>query len=646
MLAILNRLAGRARPHWYHANMVRHLIHLLAGAAFLAATAFAQLPDNSMLTGTYNVRYLGGAIGSTSDTALSFQGQFTFDGKGGFTVSGGSGVSGGAALKTLTAGTTYNVLSSGMVSLTNPFADPNAPQGGAKLFGGVGANKIIVASSTESLYLDLFIAIPAAISGSAATLSGDYRLASMEFLNGDFTATRSTFFKATADGKGGLGNLTITGTAQSLANKATTQTSNGATYTVAANGSGQLTIPAPGGLTAGSTLLSGQKTLFVSPDGNFFMAGNPAGYDFVVGVKNAPSGSQLNGLYWLGYMWNYQGSDGSSDLFGVSGSANQLASAGNVEIAHERTNSDYDLPYDLLYNDVFKFDSTGTAAGAYAIGGNGDIVVFADTTGSYFFGIYVKAPAMSAPAGSTAFLNPQGVVNAASYAPVTAQVAPGTMMTLFGSGLGPANLVQASSLPFPTQLGGVTVTVNGTPAPLYYVSATQIAMIVPSSAPNDGSTVSIQVTYNGAQSNPVIAYSGLSSPGAYTVGQDGISSAIIHHADGSNVTASSPAKVGETVIMALNGMGPVNPASPAGAAGPSSPLSQLSQPLQVLIDGVQATVQFAGLAPGFAGLYQLNITIPAGVSKGEVGIEIDTSQGSGASLDFDVANTISTIFIQ
>jgi uncharacterized protein (TIGR03437 family) len=638
--------SGRTAPHWYHASMVRHLIYLFAGAAFFAATAFAQLPDNSFLTGTYNVRYLGGAIGSTTDTAMSFQGQITFDGKGGFTVTGGSGVSGGAALKTLTTGTTYTVLSSGMVALTNPFADPKSTQGGAMLYGGVGANKTIVASSTESLYLDLFIAIPAATSTSAAALNGNYRLASMEFLNGDFTATRSTFFQATADAKGGLGNLTIAGASQSLANKATTQTSNGATYTVTANGTGQLTIPAPGGTTAGQTLLSGQKTLFVSQDGSFFIAGNPTGYDFVVGVKSAPAGTQMNGLYWLAYMENAQASDGSSELFGISGSANELASAGNVEIAHERTNSEFDFPYDLLYNDVFKFDNTGTAVSTYAIGGNGDIVVFADTTGAYFFGVYVKAPAMSAPAGTTAFLNPQGVVNAASYAPVTAQVSPGTMMTLFGSSLGPANIVQASSLPFPTTLGGVTVTVNGTAAPLYYVSATQIAMIVPSSAPSDTSPLSIQVTYNGAQSNTVVEYSGLSSPGAYTVGQDGISSAIIHHVDGSNVTAASPAKVGETVIMAMNGMGPVSPASPAGSAGPSSPLSQLSQPLQVLIDGVPATVQFAGLAPGFAGLYQLNITIPAGVSKGAVSIEIDTSQGSGSSLDLDVANVISTIFIQ
>src|SRR3569832_2364008 len=119
MHAILDRLAGRTRPHWYHANMVRHLTYLVAGAALFAATASAQLPDQTTLNKAYNVRYLGGAIGASTDTALSFQGTFTFDGKGGFTVTG-TGISAGVTLKYLTTGT-YKVLPSGMVSLTNPF---------------------------------------------------------------------------------------------------------------------------------------------------------------------------------------------------------------------------------------------------------------------------------------------------------------------------------------------------------------------------------------------------------------------------------------------------------------------------------------------------------------------------------------------
>jgi len=66
--------------------MLRNLTLLVAGAAFCVGTAFAQLPDQTTLNKAYNVRYLGGIIGSSADTAASFQGTLTFDGKGGFTV--------------------------------------------------------------------------------------------------------------------------------------------------------------------------------------------------------------------------------------------------------------------------------------------------------------------------------------------------------------------------------------------------------------------------------------------------------------------------------------------------------------------------------------------------------------------------------
>lgn len=633
--------------------MVRHLKLLAAGALCFLGTAFAQLPDATTLNGAYNVRYLGAAIGSTADTAISFQGSVTFDGKGGFTVTG-AGVSAGATLKYQTTGT-YKVFSSGLVSMTNPFADPNSATGSATIFGGVSKSNIVVGSSTEDLYNDLFIAIPVGTASSAATLSGSYRMAAMEFPNGDFTASRNSMSNLTADGKGGFGNVTIAGTAQNLGNTATNQTSNGATYTLTANGTGTLVFPPPSGVAAAQQLLSGTKNLFVSSDGNFFIAGNPTGYDLIVGVKGS-SGTQMNGLYWSAYLNNYQAGSNGDGLTGSSGSANEIASQGNLEIAHERVNYEFEYPFDYTYDDTFQFDNTGNVTYApadtsypstYAIGSGGDIVIGAGQSYNYLLAVYVKAPAMNPPSGTTVFLNPQGIVNAASYVPITAQIAPGTMLTLFGSGLGPSSLTQASSLPFPTQLGGVQVNINGSPAPIYYVSASQVSVVVPSTAPGDGSPLTFQVIYNGNQSNTVTLYSGATSPGAYSVNQDGVSASIVHHADGSNVTSSSPAKVGETVIMAFNGLGPTNPSVAAGSAGPSTaPLAQLTNQLFVYIDGVQATVSFAGLAPGFAGLYQLNVVVPSGVSSGLVGIEIQTTTGSGQTLALDSDNYEGSMYIQ
>ena len=182
--------------------MLRHLALFSAAAVLSLSSAFAQLSDLTTLNGVYNVRYLGVNTTSTN-TAVSFQGTMTFDGKGGYTVAG-QGTTAGAALTYLTTGK-YDIVSSGMLDLQNPF-DPVASNF-TYLYGGVGANGVIVASSTDTYYCDIFVAIPAATTASAATLTGTYRVASMEFLNGDFLSTRDSFFSMTANGAGGLGRL-------------------------------------------------------------------------------------------------------------------------------------------------------------------------------------------------------------------------------------------------------------------------------------------------------------------------------------------------------------------------------------------------------------------------------------------------------
>src|SRR5437763_2584472 len=272
--------------------MLRHLALFSAVAVWSLSSAFAQLPDQTTLNGVYNVRYLG-VNAENTNTAVSFQGTMTFDGIGGVTVAG-QGTTDGAALKFRTTWK-YDVVSSGMLDIENLF-DP-APSNFTFLYGAMGANGVIVASSTDTFYCDLFVAIPVATTASAATLSGTYRVASMEFLNGDFLSTRDSFFSMTPDGKGGLGDLSIKGTAQNLKNVATTQTSPGATYTVTANGSGTLVLPAPTGVTAANTLLSGTKVLYVAQDGSFFIAGAANGYDMEIGVRSGGSNA-LNGLYW------------------------------------------------------------------------------------------------------------------------------------------------------------------------------------------------------------------------------------------------------------------------------------------------------------------------------------------------------------
>ena len=588
--------------------------------------AAAQLPSNASLQGAYYFRYLG-VNTDPSDAALAYQGTVTFDGKGSFTVTGQgtSGVTPGPA-----SNNTYTVLSNGLLLMNNPFDT----SGNTTLFGGVGTGAVM-ASSTDTFYCDLFVAFPVSTNASAATLTGKYYVADMEFLNGSFNLTRDSFFSLTGDGKGGLGNVTIGGTALNLgSNTPQTQTSSGATYTINANGSGTLNLPAPSGLAANNILVSGNKTLYISPDGNLFIAGGSSSYDMLIGVKvpTAALGNNFSGLYFRGYLQNYQAGTSADGIYGVEGAVNEVP--GVIELAHERTNPDGFASYDFTYDDTFNPSADGSAMfsdSSYAVSANGNYVIAAGNGTNYQLVFHVKAPTLT---GSGVFLNPQGIQNTANSIPFTASVAPGEFMSLFGSGLA-SSTATASALPFPTTLGGATVTVQwpdstGKPvtaqAPIYFASPSEIICLVPYALPGDGNLVSFTVSVNGTPSSPAQVYSGSSAPGVFTASQTGVGNGAIRHTDFSVVTTSSPAKIGETVQLYLTGLGAVKPAVTDGTAAPSSPLSNVVDMPDVYIDGVLANVVFAGLSPGSVNLYQLNVTIPTGVTtNASVTIEVVTS---------------------
>ncbi len=616
--------------------MLRHLTSraalFAAAIILLVGPASAQLLSNASVKGAYNVRYYG-TDSTISDRPVAFSGTLTFDGNtdangyGSFTVAGQGAYQGASSLNFLKSGQ-YAILSSGMFFMTNPF-DPNGnttfTNFPTTVYGGVGANGALVGSSTDTTFCDLLIAIPAAPDATTATLTGDYYVGSMGFFNGDITQTRGSFSKMTFDGNGGLGNVTINGTAQNLGNAATSQTSNGATYSVT-GGAGTITWPAPSGVAAASQLLSGTKTLYVSQDGSLFVAGDPAGFDIVVGVKGL-SGSvdaALPGLYWEGWVENYAVGSTADGMYGVSGS--YYAVKANVAVAHQRTNEDGMGSYDVTFSDTsFAPAADGTqtfTSSKYALGAGGNVImgVVTASQGDYVMDVSIKAPSLS---GSGVFLNPQYIFNGGSWSPVTSGVAPGEIIQLFGSNLSSSTAQVEGGQAFPTTLGDSQVMINDIPAPLYYVSPTQINAIVPYSEPGDGSFLDIQVINNGTASNIATVYSWVASPGVFTFSANGLGDGKIRHLDGNEVTPDNPAKAGETVSMYLTGLGVVSPAIKEGTVPPNSPLSNAVIP-DIYIDGLQANVLFAGLTPGLAGLYQVNMTIPTSVTTGQsVDIEID-----------------------
>lgn len=203
-----------------------------------------------------------------------------------------------------------------------------------------------------------------------------------------------------------------------------------------------------------------------------------------------------------------------------------------------------------------------------------------------------------------------GVVNAGSFVP--GPVAPGTIVGIFGTNLA-SQTVSATSLPLPTALAGTSVTLAGQPLPLFFVSSGQINAQIPFGLPN-GSAPLIVRNLNGpssAFSVPIAA----TSPAIFTTTADGKGTAISVHVDFKLVQKISGqnANAGETIVLFCTGLGAVDGFSTAGVAGPSSPLARTSQPTTVTMDGRPAQVSFAGLAPGFAGLYQINFVVPVGV---------------------------------
>ena len=191
-------------------------------------------------------------------------------------------------------------------------------------------------------------------------------------------------------------------------------------------------------------------------------------------------------------------------------------------------------------------------------------------------------------------------------------------MALFGSGLAPSKL-HAPGIPIPTVLNGVSVTIDGVPAPLLFVSDIQINLQVPfATGATGGTAASIVVNNNGQLSNAVTAPAALSSPGVFSRPQNGLGPGAITHVNGSPITAEDPAEIGETVVVFLTGLGPVNPPFADGDAPPATePLARTTDPnIAVTFGGFDGAISFSGGSPCCVGLYQINVTIPSRVIPG------------------------------
>jgi uncharacterized protein (TIGR03437 family) len=227
------------------------------------------------------------------------------------------------------------------------------------------------------------------------------------------------------------------------------------------------------------------------------------------------------------------------------------------------------------------------------------------------------------------------VVNAGSFL-LPGLVAPGTMVSIFGSGLADGQS-QVFSTPFPNTLQGAQFSLRGSPLPLFYVSDGQVNAIVPIGvAANERDQ--LIVVRDTTQSVPVDLLVADVDPGVFATNQQGTGQGAILVGGTSQVAApagslqgAGPATAGQFLSIFIAGLGTVS--NPPADGSPSTGTSLTPINPVVTIGGVPATVSYSGLAPGEVGLYQVNVQIPTGVPTGDA-IPVVVTMGNG------IANTV------
>ncbi|MEO8593050.1 MAG: SUMF1/EgtB/PvdO family nonheme iron enzyme [Candidatus Solibacter sp.] len=222
---------------------------------------------------------------------------------------------------------------------------------------------------------------------------------------------------------------------------------------------------------------------------------------------------------------------------------------------------------------------------------------------------------------------PGGVVNSADY---TSRVAPGMIVSVFGASMA-SKVTSAASVPLPTVLDGTSLEVNGQSIPLFFVSPKQINAQMPFDVSGQAQ---VRVRTPNGVSTPLAITIVSSAPKLFTKTQDGKGEPILlHGADWTLVSPASPAHPGEQLVLFLTGLGAVVPVIPAGQAGGDNakygPLNQVPNgTVTVNVGGKQIAPLFAGLAPGFVGLYQINFGLSADILNGTFGLIVITKSAS------------------
>ena len=376
------------------------LLICAAMPALIPAELKAQSFDTSgtaNLKGQYLFRYVNIFNDDTGNLVEScaLTGTITFDGAGSYLLSNthladSAGTAGKGFCASLGGGR-YGVQSNGITQLDNPLY--------AATLCGSFSQPVIIASSTEDGYFDLFVAVQAPTSAvSNSQFSGTFTMGTLDFPNASASLARQGYFTLNADGSGNIAPFTVTGSAQNLNSGATVSQKVGAsTYSLSGTAGGTITFP--GESNSQNEIVSGSKVLYVSADGNYVIGGAAGGSDILFGFRapsKTSSNSALNGTYFTAGMEDVLPTElNFLDAFYGSISAN----GAGVLIAHERFDDVVPLDtYDHTFNTSVSIGADGSyndgSTYTYLTGVNGAALMLIGSNQQFSLIIGIHAPSL------------------------------------------------------------------------------------------------------------------------------------------------------------------------------------------------------------------------------------------------------------
>lgn len=368
------------------------------------------------------------------------------------------------------------------------------------------------------------------------------------------------------------------------------------TLTVTANPAGLATGTYSGSITISATGVVSQTvtvTLTVSAASTLAATPNPLTFAYAAGNPNPPA--QTVTVTSTGQAVTFTATASSSGWLSVTQSA--PATPATLTVAVNPANL-----------------GVGTYTGSIALnGGAGAAQLTINVT------LTVTAPLPSI----------DHISNAASYQ--TGGVAPGELVTVFGSALGPTIGVGAtiSKGYIPTTLANATVTFNGYAGPILYAGAGQINTIVPYELAG-ASNVTVESTFGAARSNSMTLAVVPSAPGIFSANASGQGGGAILDLSYQLVTSANPVSAGDIIQVFATGQGQTSPGGVDGLIEPS--VLPLPSPLLVAgatVGGIAADIQYVGAAPGLvAGALQVNVVVPPGVTSGPAALFISIGGAS------------------